>query len=49
MYYELWSTLKKKKKKTIYALWGVADSAALWGYEIALFLSIEVASEFLHL
>ena len=47
MYYELWTTLKKKK--TIYALWGVADSAALWGYEIALFLSIEVASEFLHL
>ena len=31
--------LHKKNKKTIYALWGVADSAALWGYEIALFLS----------
>ena len=49
--YVLWIVIyiKKKKKKTIYALWGVADSAALWGYEIALFLSIEVASEFLHL
>ena len=48
--YVLWIVIYiKKKKKTIYALWGVADSAALWGYEIALFLSIEVASEFLHL
>lgn len=46
--YVLWIVIYIKKKK-IYALWGMADSAALWGYEIALFLSIEVASEFLHL
>lgn len=49
MKHDLHKKKRKRKGKTIYALWGVADSAALWGYEIALLLSIEVVSEFLNL